>query len=134
MLQILNAVCAGKGRQDDIAELETIGKTMQDAALCALGRTAPNPVLSTIRYFRDEYDAHINEKRCPAGVCPALSRFVVMSEKCKSCGRCVKSCPAGAMKGEKKKPPQVDPALCISCGVCRNVCAYDAVAVEGKSA
>jgi NADH-quinone oxidoreductase subunit F len=134
MLQILNAICGGKGRQDDIAELETIGKTMQDAALCALGRTAPNPVLSTIQYFRDEYDAHINEKRCPAGVCPALSRFVVVSEKCKSCGMCVKSCPAGAVKGEKKKPPQVDPALCISCGVCRNVCKFDAVAVEGKSA
>jgi NADH-quinone oxidoreductase subunit F len=133
MLQILTGICGGLGRQDDLAELESIGKTMQDAALCALGKTAPNPVLSTLRYFRDEYEAHIKDLRCPAGVCPALSRFVIMRETCKACGRCVKSCPVGAIQGEKKKPPLIDQAACISCGACREACKFDAVTVEGKA-
>jgi NADH-quinone oxidoreductase subunit F len=134
MLQILTGICAGTGRRDDLTELESIGKTMQDAALCALGRTAPNPVLSTLRYFRDEYEAHITEKRCPAGVCPALSRFVIINESCKACGMCVKSCPAGAIRGEKKKPPVIDQTACITCGSCREACKFGAVTAEGKNA
>jgi NADH-quinone oxidoreductase subunit F len=132
MLQILTGICAGKGQEDDIAELESIGSVMQDAALCALGRTAPNPVLSTIRYFHAEYEAHINERRCPAGICPGLTRFVISAEKCKGCGQCVKACPVNAISGEKKKPHGIDNTRCMSCGSCRTVCQFDAVDTEGK--
>jgi NADH-quinone oxidoreductase subunit F len=134
MLQILTGICGGTGQHGDIEELETIGATMRDAALCALGKTAPNPVLSTIRYFRDEYEAHINEKRCPAGICPALTRFVIIPEKCKGCGQCARACPVGVIHGEKKKPHTIDADRCIACGSCRDLCQFDAIAAEGKNA
>jgi NADH-quinone oxidoreductase subunit F len=132
MLHILTGICAGKGQEGDIAELESICAVMQDAALCALGRTAPNPVLSTIRYFHAEYEAHINEGRCPAGICPGLTSFVISAEKCKGCGLCAKACPVNAISGEKKKPHGIDTTRCMSCGSCRMVCQFDAVDTEGK--
>jgi len=140
MLQILTGITRGEGAAYDITELEIIGETMKDAALCALGKTAPNPVLSTIKYFRDEYEAHISGLKgsrapcCPAGVCPALTSFVINSEKCTGCGRCQKSCPAGAISGEKKKPHSIDAAKCVNCGSCRNVCRFEAVETTAKKA
>ncbi|MDR2495350.1 MAG: NADH-quinone oxidoreductase subunit NuoF [Spirochaetaceae bacterium] len=130
-LRILTNICEGRGEPGDLAELESLGRTMQDAALCALGRTAPNPILSGIRYFREEYEAHIHEKRCPAGVCAGLTRFVIQSGQCKGCGRCIKACPAGAIDGEKKSPHRIDPAACLRCGACRDVCAFDAIEARG---
>ena len=104
---------------------------MQSASLCALGRTAPNPVLSTIKYFSEEYLAHIREKRCPAGVCPALTEFFIEEEKCTGCGLCAPNCPAGAINGEKKAPHKIDKAKCIKCGECLNRCRFAAVQTKG---
>jgi NADH-quinone oxidoreductase subunit F len=132
MLHILTGICKGTGAPGDIEELEALCEVMSDAALCALGRTAPNPVRSTIMYFRDEYEAHISEKRCPAGVCPELTQFVIHAETCSGCGQCKKACPTGAISGEKKKVHQIDLDRCISCGSCRDVCKFAAVGTEGK--
>jgi NADH-quinone oxidoreductase subunit F len=132
MLQLLTGICQGTAAPGDIEALESICEVMSEAALCALGRTAANPVRSTIRYFREEYEAHINGKRCPAGVCPALTRFVIHTGTCSGCGRCGKVCPVEAISGEKKKPHRIDSSRCISCGSCRNVCKFGAVETTGK--
>jgi NADH-quinone oxidoreductase subunit F len=129
MLHILTGICSGGGKPGDIEELEAICEMMSDSALCALGRTAANPVRSTINYFREEYEAHINGKHCPAGVCPDLTRFVI--HQCTGCGQCKKVCPVGAISGEKKKAHRIDLSRCISCGSCRDVCRFDAVETKG---
>ena len=100
---------------------------MQDVSLCALGRTAPNPVLTTIKFFRDEYEAHIDRKECPAGVCPDLTRFTIDAEACTGCGMCSRVCPANAISGEVKAAHVIDPDKCIACGSCRDACRFDAV-------
>jgi ferredoxin len=105
-----------------LAEAITLG------SLCALGGTAANPVLSTLRYFRDEYEAHIQEKRCPAGVCKELITYSILEDLCTGCHRCFRECPQGAVSGEAKKPHQIDPGKCIKCGICYDVCKFDAVA------
>lgn len=133
MLSILTDICEGRGQEGDVELLERLGRTLQDTALCALGKSAPNPVLSTIRYFRDEYDAHIRAHRCPAGVCRKLTRFSVDAEKCRGCSACKRACPTGAISGELKKPHRIDPESCIACGSCRNVCRFDAIQVEGRA-
>jgi NADH-quinone oxidoreductase subunit F len=133
MLEILTDLTAGKGREGDIERLEEIAVTMKEASLCGLGKTAANPALSTIKYFRSEYEAHLNDKTCPAGVCPALTSFVILKDKCKSCGLCMKSCPAQAISGEKKKPYVISKKLCINCGSCRNVCPFGAVSTKGRA-
>jgi NADH-quinone oxidoreductase subunit F len=102
--EILTAICNGEGQEEDLQLLEDIGETMQIASLCALGRTAPNPVMSTLRYFKDEYLAHIREGRCPAGVCRSLSEFYILADICTGCGLCKKNCPVNGIKGEKKQP------------------------------
>jgi NADH:ubiquinone oxidoreductase subunit F (NADH-binding)/(2Fe-2S) ferredoxin/ferredoxin len=130
MLDILTDITEGKGKQGDIELLEELGEVIKDASLCALGGTAPNPVLSTIKYFRNEYEAHINERRCPAGVCKALITFQVDEEKCTGCGVCIKTCPQMAITGEKKKPHKIDQEKCIACGLCRDICKFDAVIVS----
>ena len=130
MHHILNEITHGRGREGDIELLEDLGQAMQDASLCALGRMAPNPVLTTIRYFRDEYEAHIRDKRCPAGVCTDLIRYFIIPENCTGCEVCRRNCPAEAISGEKKKVHVIDPARCIRCGICREVCKFDAVGVE----
>jgi len=129
MLDILTDITEGKGKEEDIALLEELGDVIKEASLCALGSTAPNPVLSTIRYFRDEYEAHVREKRCPAGVCKALITFTIDAEKCTGCGVCAKECPQGALSGEKKKPHIIDQEKCIKCGLCRDSCKFDAVII-----
>ena len=127
MLEILTRICNGEGVPEDIETLERLGRVIKSTALCGLGNTAPNPVLSTLRYFRDEYEAHIFDKRCPAHVCSALLVYSIVKEKCIGCGRCVKVCPAGAISGEKKEPHEIDPDKCIKCGSCIEQCKKDAI-------
>jgi NADH-quinone oxidoreductase subunit F len=130
MRQILEKISDGKGQAGDIEMLEHLASVMKDGALCALGQTAPNPVLSTIRYFRDEYEAHINKKKCPAKVCKALITYSIVEANCPGCGLCVKNCPQGAIESMGKKQPVVmHQEMCIKCGICYDVCKLNAVEV-----
>ncbi len=129
MHDIVADICNGQGRPEHIPLLEDIAQAVSDASLCALGGTAANPVLSTLRYFRDEYEAHISEKKCPAGVCRALIRYRIDPEKCKGCLICSKRCPTQAVEGKVKEPQTIDQEKCIKCGVCRESCKFEAVMV-----
>jgi len=130
MLEILTRICEGKGEAADLDMLEDLGKTLEIASLCALGKTAPNPVLSTLRYFRSEYETHIRDHRCPAGVCRSLTEFYVDPEICNGCGLCTKNCPVNAISGEKKEPHLISQELCIRCGECFNRCNFMAIKVK----
>ena len=127
MLEILDRITKGEGKEGDIETLEELGHSIKETALCGLGQTAPNPVLSTIRFFRDEYEAHINEKRCPAGVCQALLSYRINPDKCKGCSLCAKNCPVNAISGEARKPFTIDPEACIKCGTCFEKCPFGAI-------
>jgi len=129
-LQVLNRICNGEGQPGDIALLEELGDLLEGFSLCALGRTAANPVRSTIRYFRDEYEAHIHDRRCPAAVCKALITYTIDPEKCTGCTACARQCPQDAISGEKKQAHVIDQELCIQCGVCLDTCKFDAVVVQ----
>jgi NADH:ubiquinone oxidoreductase subunit F (NADH-binding)/ferredoxin len=129
MLDILTDITEGRGKEGDIELLEELGGLLKETSLCALGTTASNPVLSTIKYFRGEYEAHIREKRCPAGVCKALITFIIDAEKCTGCGLCLRECPQEAISGEKKKPHVIDQSKCIRCGLCRDSCKFEAIIV-----
>jgi len=122
VLKILNNICTGKGTEGDIELLEEVSEVMMDASLCALGTTAPNPVLSTIKYFRDEYQAHIKEKRCPAKVCRELTSYYILPDKCQACIICARDCPTGAISGGKGLVHVIDQEKCSSCGICLEVC------------
>jgi NADH-quinone oxidoreductase subunit F len=133
MRGILTDICEGRGEASDLALLEELCGALQDASLCALGKSAPNPVASTLRYFRDEYEAHIHGKYCPAGVCPKLTSFGIDEEKCIGCGLCAKACPAGAIRGTRKAPHSIDESKCLSCGACREICRFDAAVAKKKA-
>jgi len=127
MLEILEKIIAGKGTLEDLDNLETLATTIKNASLCGLGQTAPNPVLSTLKYFRHEYEAHIVDKRCPAGVCQALLTYFIDAEKCRGCGLCARNCPVEAISGKVKEPYVIDSAKCIKCGACLEKCKFGAV-------
>ena len=122
MLIIFNNICSGKGKKGDLELLENLAQVMQDASLCALGTSAANPVLSTIKYFRDEYEAHINQKRCPAGVCKSLINYYIVPEKCQACLICARDCPVEAISGSKGIVHVIDQEKCTKCGTCIDVC------------
>ena len=130
MLETLTRITEGKGELEDLENMKDLASMIKDASLCGLGQTAPNPVLTTLNYFYDEYRAHIEEKRCPAGVCKALIHYAVDTEKCKGCGVCRKACPQGAVSGKTKEAHTIDSALCIKCGICYNECKFDAIQVS----
>ena len=130
MLEILTRIVEGNGKAGDIELLEELCNAIKDGALCGLGQTAPNPVLTTIRYFRDEYEAHINDKKCPAGECMDLLHYRIDPEKCKGCTMCARNCPVKAISGETKKPHVIDESKCIKCGHCMTLCKFDAISVE----
>lgn len=130
MLEILNRIVIGEGRDGDIELLEELCYSIKDGALCGLGQTAPNPVLTTIKYFRNEYEAHIKDKKCPAKSCPELLSYSIDAEKCRGCTLCAKKCPANAIFGEVKSAHKIDSSKCIKCGSCVNVCRFGAVKVD----
>lgn len=127
MLEILTRICDGNGEMEDIETLERLGRVVKSTALCGLGQTCPNPILSTYRYFKHEYLSHIQDKRCMAGVCPNLLVYKIDPEKCTGCGKCARNCPADAISGEKKEPHIIDTEKCIKCGSCIKGCKFDAI-------
>lgn len=127
MLEMLTRITEGKGKEGDIELLAELGNDIKLSSLCGLGMSAPNPVLSTINFFRDEYEAHIKNGVCPAGVCKALRRYTVNADICKMCGKCFKACPSGAISWEKKKPAVIDKEKCIKCGACYEACPFNSI-------
>ena len=127
MLEILDKITLGEGTMEDIANLETLAKTISTSALCALGQTAPNPILATLKFFRDEYEAHIVDKKCPAGVCKKLLQYSIDADKCKGCTLCSRQCPVGAISGTVKEPHKIDSSKCIKCGACMEKCKFGAI-------
>ena len=127
MYEILERITSGKGEEGDVEKLEKLAKNIKASSLCGLGQSAPNPVLSTIRYFRDEYEAHIKEKKCPAGECKAMTKVMIDKEKCRGCSICSKNCPVNAISGELKSPFEIDQNKCIKCGVCIAKCPFKAI-------
>src|SRR6056297_3449486 len=129
MLEILNRIVEGKGKMEDLDTLEELSETIKDTSLCGLGLTAPNPVISTLKYFRDEYEAHVTGKTCPAGVCQALLSYVI-TDNCRGCTKCVKVCPVDAISGKVKEVHEIDQDKCIKCGACIEACPFDAIIKE----
>ena len=127
MLEILTKICEGKGTETDIEHLERLADSIRKASVCGLGQTAPNPVLSTLHYFRNEYEEHVRDKKCRAGACKALCDISIDPEKCKGCGLCKRNCPVNAITGEIKEPHKIDPEICIKCGTCVDKCPFKAI-------
>lgn len=130
MLKILQRIVKGRGEMKDLEILEDLANTVKDGSLCGLGKTAPNPVLSTLKYFKDEYIAHIKDKKCPAGVCSAMKTIVINPDKCKGCTKCAKNCPVGAIEGEVKNPHRIDQTKCIKCEACLKSCPFKAIELK----
>jgi NADH-quinone oxidoreductase subunit F len=130
MLHILTRICEGAGTLEDLTLLDRLARTVRSASLCGLGATAPNPVLTALRYFHDEFETHIRHKKCPAGVCRNLITMRIDRSVCSGCGRCKEVCSFGAVCGEPKSPHLIDPAACTRCGACRSVCPTEAVMTE----
>lgn len=127
MLKILRKIVNGQGTMEDLEKLEELAEAVKDGSLCGLGKTAPNPVLSTLKYFRDEYIAHIKDKKCPAGVCAAMKTITIQEDLCKGCTKCARTCPVGAIEGTVKNPHKIDQSKCIKCGSCLNACPFKAI-------
>ena len=127
MLKILEKIVAGKGEMEDLDRLEQLAISVKDGSLCGLGKTAPNPVLSTLKYFKDEYIAHIRDKKCPAGVCTAMKKIQINPDLCKGCTKCARTCPVGAIEGTVKNPHKIDQSKCIKCEACLNACPFKAI-------
>lgn len=127
MLEILEKLCSGKAEELDIYRLEKLALNIQKSSICGLGQTAPNPVLSTLKYFRDEYRQHALSKKCKALECKALTVIKIDEEKCKGCGLCQKSCPVSAIKGEGREKREIDQSICIKCGTCKGKCPFKAI-------
>jgi NADP-reducing hydrogenase subunit HndC len=130
LLEILEKITSGNGTMEDIDRLEELAQYIKDNSLCGLGQTAPNPVLSTLHFFRDEYIAHIKDKKCPAGVCKNLVTYKIVEDKCKGCTKCARNCPVGAISGTVKNPHVIDTAKCIKCGACIDNCPFKAIVKE----
>lgn len=130
MLEIITDISEGRGNPEHIDLLEDLANTVSETSLCALGKTAANPVLSTLRYFREEYDTHISQNKCPAGVCQALVTYLIDPETCTGCGICKRECPHGAITGEKKQVHEIDLELCQKCGICRSECSFESIQVQ----
>ncbi len=130
MLAILERIVRGQGKMEDLDTLEELGKVIKEGSLCGLGKSAPNPVLSTLKYFRDEYIAHIKDKKCPAGVCKALKHFEIQEDKCKGCTKCARNCPVGAIEGTIKEPHKINQDKCIKCGACIDNCPFKAIVTK----
>jgi len=128
MLEILERITEGKGTPDDLDKLERLANLVKKSSLCGLGRAAPNPVLSTLRFFRNEYEAHVVEKRCPAHKCKALVHYEIIPDKCVGCTMCARNCPASCISGARKEVHSINQSECIKCGRCYEVCRFDAVA------
>ena len=129
LLQILQRICRGEGKEEDVELLEELAEAIKDASQCGLGQSLSNPVLSSLKHFRAEYEEHVKNKRCPAGVCKALISFNIDEEKCTGCRLCAKKCPQDAITGEAKEPHAIDQDKCIKCGVCTDVCKFEAVSI-----
>ena len=127
MLEIVTRITEGKGQPEDLEKLEILARNIKASALCGLGQTAPNPVLSTMKYFKDEYMAHVVEKKCPAGVCKSMLKFIIANDTCKHCGICKKNCPVGAISGDKNTPFVIDQDKCVKCGVCMEKCPFKSI-------
>ncbi len=127
LLKILEKIVSGKGEMEDLDKLEELAYAVKDGSLCGLGKTAPNPVLSTLKYFRDEYIAHIKDKKCPAGVCTALKTIQIKADECKGCTKCARTCPVGAISGNVKEAHKIDQTKCIKCGACLDACPFKAI-------
>lgn len=130
MLETLERITRGEGDLEELENLDTLAETVKNSSLCGLGQTAPNPVLTTLKYFRKEYETHIQERSCPAGVCKPLITYSIYPERCTGCEACKKACPAQAISGEKKGIHSIDQALCTKCGNCFEVCKFDAVIIQ----
>ena len=127
LLEILEKITKGNGTEQDLSDLVELGEIIKDTSLCGLGQTSPNPILSTLHYFYDEYLAHVKEKKCPAGVCQSLLSFHILSDKCVGCTACARICPVSCIEGELKKVHVIDQSRCIKCGACFNTCKFSAI-------
>ena len=127
LYQFLEKITSGKGEYEDLEKIQELGNHMHTTSLCALGQTASNPVMSTMRYFRDEYIAHVVDKSCPSGVCKDLLSYEILPDKCRGCTACARNCPTNAISGKVKEPHVIDKAKCIKCGMCMRKCKFNAI-------